>query len=49
MPTAPESHPEPDQLGRYRCTVCRDFTADPTRVHAWCRRHADKPAHWRND
>lgn len=30
--------PAPDGLGRYHCTKCGCFTADPDRVHSWCRR-----------
>lgn len=32
-----ENHPEPDPMGRYRCTDCMCFTADPGRRHGWCR------------
>ena len=31
------SHPEPDPLGRRRCTVCGCFTFDPDRTHTWCK------------
>ena len=31
------THPEPDSLGRYRCQICHCFTADPDRIHSWCR------------
>lgn len=30
-------YPEPDPIGRYRCTVCSCFTASPDRRHGWCR------------
>lgn len=32
------SFPEPDQMGRYRCSVCGCFTADEARIHGWCQR-----------
>lgn len=32
-----EDHPEPDPVGRYRCTGCLCFTASPDRFHGWCR------------
>ena len=38
--TGPEDHPEPDLLGRYKCLVCRGFTArqgdDGKWRHLWC-------------
>jgi len=32
------AHPEPDQMGRLRCSVCGCFTAAPDGVHGWCLR-----------
>lgn len=42
------AHPSPDPLGRRHCEYCGCFTADPNRLHAWCRPYAERPWFWRN-
>lgn len=41
------AHPSPDPLGRRHCVHCGCFTADPNRIHNWCRPITERLRFWR--